>query len=59
MFIFFVFLKALEAIKSALQHKLLPILSIAVQDERKQLVEHWTSVECQEKYKNYLIKEKW
>lgn len=51
-------LQAMEAIKSALNQKLLPGLIAALQDEKKTLIDHWMSAEFKEKYESYLIKEK-
>lgn len=51
--------QSFTAMKAQKSEQELKVLSDALQEEQKVLVNHWMSTECQEKFKHYITKENW
>ncbi len=49
----------METTKSLIHFDMIDKLEGDVAKEQKLLVQHWATSECQDKFKNFLSKEKW
>lgn len=49
----------MQSIKATLQQDFVERLKYALKNEQKYLTQHWISTECQEKFKQYLVDDKW